>query len=199
MKRRLAAILALLMALTMMISMTACGSKQEEEDAEEIAAIDEAVTEEVENGPEVVYTIEAVDEVEDMNVPILVSSITLFDDGTVLVVPTDDLKKNEMKEDPDAPGIYPFADSGEVKDVSVVNWGNGGYRTIIAVLKDGTISCVNGAALVEDHIIAVLNNVAGRDDFESVENTADESAWGIIGITKDGEEVVLDYRLNFNN
>ena len=179
--------------------MTACGSKQEEEDAEEIAAIDEAVTEEVENGPEVVYTIEDVDEVEDMNVPIQVSSITLFDDGTVLVVPTDDLKKNEMKEDPDAPGIYPFADSGEVKDVSVVNWGNGGYRTIIAVLKDGTISCVNGAALVEDHIIAVLNNVAGRDDFESVENTADESAWGIIGITKDGEEVVLDYSLNFNN
>ena len=61
------------------------------------------------------------------------------------------------------------------------------------------ISCVNAGALIEDHIIAVMNNVAGRDNFVKVENVTDESASGIVGTTDDGEEVVLDYSINMTS
>lgn len=192
MDKRFYRIIAVIVTLLMMLSMTACGNKEAEEEVEE----DEVIIQEVEQGPEVVKSIDGIDTEDDKNVPMQIESITLFEDGTVLVVPTDDLKKNEMKDDEDAPGIYPFADSGKVKDVFVVNYGNGGYRTIIALLEDGTISAVNGNALIQDHIIAVMNTVAGRENFVSIENIMDESAYGIIGHTEDGEDVVLDYSLD---
>ena len=192
MKKKFASILALIMVLVMALSMTSCGNKEEEE---EIEALDEAVTEEVEQGPEAVKTIDEID--TEGEVPMQIESITLYEDGTVLLVPTDDLRKNEMKGDEDGEGIYPFADSGKVKDIYVLYYGNAGFRTVLALLEDGTLSAVNGKALIEDHIIAVMNTVAGRDDFVSVENTVDESAYGIIGHTKDGDDIVLDYSLNF--
>ena len=192
MKKKFASILALIMVLVMALCMTSCGNKEEEE---EIEALDEAVTEEVEQGPEAVKTIDEID--TEGEVPMQIESITLYEDGTVLLVPTDDLRKNEMKGDEDGEGIYPFADSGKVKDIYVLYYGNAGFRTVLALLEDGTLSAVNGKALIEDHIIAVMNTVAGRDDFVSVENTVDESAYGIIGHTKDGDDIVLDYSLNF--
>ena len=192
MKIRFASILALIMVLVMALSMTSCGNKEEEE---EEAAMDAAVTEEVEEGPEAVKTIDELDTEGD--IPMQIESITLYEDGTVLLVPTDDLRKNEMKDNEDGEGIYPFADSGKVKDIYVLYYGNAGFRTVLALLDDGTLSAVNGKALIEDHIIAVMNTVAGRDDFVSVENVVDESAYGIIGHTKDGDDIVLDYSLNF--
>ena len=194
MKKNIRIIFSLIMVLALMVSMASCGNEEEEE----IEAEDAAMTQEVEQGPAVKYTIDGIDESE-MDEPLQIESITLFEDGTVLVVPTDDLRKNEMKEDPEGEGIYPFADSGKVKDVYVMNFGNAGYRTIVALLEDGTISCVNAGALIEDHIIAVMNNVAGRDNFVKVENVTDESASGIVGTTDDGEEVVLDYSINMTS
>lgn len=192
MSKRLMSILALLMMLVMMVCMTACGNKEEEE---ETLAIDEEITQEVEQGPEAVKTIDNIDTEDE--IPLQIESITLYEDGSVLVVPTDDLKKNEMK-DSDAEGIYPFKDSGKVKDIYVVHYGNGGFRTILALIDDGTISAVNGNALINDHIIAVMNTLAGRDNFVSVENVAEEDAISIVGHTEDGEDIVLDYSLDFS-
>ena len=120
----------------------------------------------------------------------------MYEDGTVAIVPLDELKKNEITGDETA--VYPFADSGKVEDVNVTEYGNGGYRTIIALMKDGTISAVNGRALVEDHIFAVMDNVGSRDNFVAIETQTDESATSIIGITDDGKEIVLDYSMNFD-
>lgn len=191
MKKRFALVLALLLVIAMAVSMTSCSNKQEEPEEEG------AMTQEVEEGPVVIKTIDGVDD-DESDIPLQISSITLLQDGSVLVVPVDDLRKNEMKDDEDAEGVYPFADSGKVKDIYVMYYGNGGFRTLIALLEDGTISAVNGKALIEDHIFAVMNTVSGRDNFISVENVADESAWSIIGHTDDGEDIVLDYSLNFD-
>lgn len=193
-------IIALLLTLALVLCMTACGNKEEPEAAapEEETQTEEAAEPE-EEPVEVVKTIEDIDNPEELGprVPLMIDSITLFEDGTVAIVPTDDLKKNEIK-DEDEDAVYPFEESGKVKDVWVVDYGNGGYRTIIALMKDGSISAVNGRALVEDHIFAVMDNVANRDTFTDVENRTDEDASSIIGITKDGEEVILDYSLNFD-
>ena len=203
MKVRYKSIIALMLVMAMMICMTACGGSKEE--SEQADTVNETQTEESaepeaeeEELPEVVKTIEGIDDEENLKYrePLMIDSITLYDDGTVAIVPTEELRKNEIKDDAEA--VYPFEESGKVKDVWVVDYGNGGYRTIIALLKDGSISAVNGRALVEDHIFAVMDNVANRDTFTSVENRTDEDASSIVGITEDGEEVILDYSLNFD-
>jgi hypothetical protein len=204
MKVNYKSILALILALVMMICMCACGNKSEEADASGAAADSqteeqaEASEEPAEDLPEAVKTIEGIDDEETLKnrEPLMIDSITLYDDGSLAVVPNEDLRKNEIKDDAEA--VYPFEESGKVKDFWVVDYGNAGYRTIIALLKDGSISAVNGRALVEDHIFAVMDDVANRDNFESVENRTDEDASTIVGITEDGEEVLLDYSLNFD-
>lgn len=190
-------ILALMLALVMIICMTACkGGDEEEAESAGGTETEEAAAEE-EEPLAVVKSIEGVDEDLGPRLPLMIDSITLYEDGSVAIIPTEDLKKNEIK-DEDVDAVYPFEESGKVKDIYVVDYGNGGYRTIIALMKDGSISAVNGRALVEDHIFAVMDNVANRDNFESIENRTDEDASSIVGITEDGEEVILDYSLNFD-
>ena len=206
MKKKFLSILAMIMALVLMVSMTACGNKDEDSTdggdtvTEEAAGGDEDAAEgsgtDAAEMPEIVKTIDGIDEDLGPRLPLMIESITLYDDGTVAIVPLDELKKNEIKGDETA--VYPFADSGEVEDVSVTDYGNGGYRTVIALMKDGTISAVNGRALVEDHIFAVMDNVGSRDNFVAIETETDESATSIIGITDDGQEIVLDYSMNFD-
>ena len=194
MRKGLSAFVALLLVFAMVFTMTACGKKEEEPEEEAV------MSQEVAEGPVVIRSEDDID-ADKNDIPLQISSITLFEDGTLLVVPTDDLRKNEMKDDEEAEGIYPFADSGKkgkVQDFYVVYFGNAGYRTIIALMDDGTLSAINGRALVEDHIIAVMNNVAGREDFTGVENVIDEDGLSIVGYTEDDEEVILDFILNFD-
>ncbi len=191
--------LALLLALVMMI-VSACGGKDDSQDSaaegEETQTEETAGEEEAEETAEVVKTIDGIDEDLGPRLPLMIESITLYEDGTVAIVPTDELKKNELGDDETA--VYPFADSGEVDDICIVDYGNGGYRTILALMKDGSISAVNGRALVEDHIFAVMDNVANRDNFVKIENVTDEEGSTIVATTEDGTEVVLDYSLNFD-
>ena len=208
MKQLYRTITALMMALMLIICMSACGAKDDAGEAgaaadnqtETEAAADtegEDAAAADEEPAEAVKTLTP-DSEEDLgnNIPMQIDSITLYEDGSVEIVPTDDLKKNEIKDDSQA--VYPFKESGEVEDIYVVAYGNGGYRTIIALLKDGSISAVNGRALIEDHIFAVMDDVANRDNFVKVENVKGEDAFSIVATTDDGEEVVLDYSLNFD-
>ncbi len=194
-KRTIMTALLLILTLALMLYLTACGHRDEDQAEEQTA---EEVAEQIEDMPEIVDTIEGIDDDLGPLLPLQIQSVTLFEDGTVALIPTDDLKRNEIKDDAeDQEAIYPFADSGKVKKIYLVEYGNGGYRTIMALMKDGTLSAINGNALVEDHIIAVIPEVTGRDNFVDVEQRSDESGHYLIGITDDGEEVELDYSLNF--
>ena len=207
MRTRYKSLLALLLALVLMICMAACGGNEDEPE-EDIAADTqteeqagdeesaETAAEAETEKREIVKTIEGVDEDLGPHLPLQIDSIILYDDGSVAVIPLEDLKKNEIKDDAEA--VYPFEESGEVSDIYVMDYGNAGYRTIVALLKDGTISAVNGRALVEDHIFAVMDNVGNREGFTDVKNVQEEDAFGIIGISEDGSEVILDYSLNFD-
>lgn len=200
MKIKYRCVLAMILALVLMVCMSSCGKKDDgaaEDAASDAQTEQSADTEEAgEELPEVVKTIEGVDEDLGPREPLQIDSITLYADGSVAIVPTDDLKKNEIKDD--AQAVYPFKESGKVEDISVADYGNGGYRTIVALMDDGTISVVNGRALVEDHIFAVIDNVANRDNFVKIENVQEEDGFYIVGTTEDGAEVVLDYAMNFD-
>ena len=200
-KKRALGLLSLLLILALAMMLAACGAKAGEGSDE--TSVQEEVTEQEEAeepAAEVVKAIDEVDNVETNDLPLQIESITLFDDGTLRIVPTDDLLKNaETNDELVDEAIYPFEESGKVKDVYLVRYGNGGYRTIICLMDDGSLSALSANELIKDHITVVWDNLTGRDTYVSVEErlSEDEDAYGVVGITEDGEEIDLDFSLDF--
>jgi len=201
-KKRLLGLLVLLLILSMSVCVmfAGCGAKNGEEPAAEEAAEEEAEAEAEEPAVEAVKTINEID-TEDMNdLPLQIESITLLEDGTLRIIPVDDLLKNAETNNELVDGaIYPFADSGKVKDVYLVRFGNGGFRTIICLMEDGSLSAMSANELINDHITVIWDNLTGRDTYVSVEErlSEDGDAYGVVGITEDGEEIDLDFSLDF--
>lgn len=200
MKKILTIILTLMLISAMALTLGSCGSKDGETEPEETQT-EQTETEETEEpeAAEVVKTISDIDTEDMHDMPLQIESVTLFDDGSVMLVPLEDLKKNaETNDELDENGaMYPFADSGKAKDIYLVRFGNGGYRTIIALMDDGTLSALSAKELIEDQIAVVMPNVSGRDNFVSVEQKEYEDGFGVVGKTEDGEEVELDFSLDF--
>ena len=200
-KKRALGLLSLLLILALAMMLAACGAKDGEGSGEASGQEEVAEQEESEEpAAEVVKAIDEVDNVETNDLPLQIESITLFDDGTLRIVPTDDLLKNaETNDELVDEAIYPFEDSGKVKDVYLVRYGNGGYRTIICLMDDGSLSALSANELIKDHITVVWDNLTGRDTYVSVEErlSEDEDAYGVVGITEDGEEIDLDFSLDF--
>ena len=200
-KKRALGLLSLLLILALAMMLAACGAKDGEGAGEASGQEEVAEQEEAEEpAAEVVKAIDEVDNVETNDLPLQIESITLFDDGTLRIVPTDDLLKNAETNDELVDGaIYPFEESGKVKDVYLVRYGNGGYRTIICLMDDGSLSALSANELIKDHITVVWDKLTGRDTYVSVEErlSEDEDAYGVVGITEDGEEIDLDFSLDF--
>lgn len=201
----------MLLTLAMVFALCACGSKDKEKEAAEPAGTEteqtETGTDDTEDDSEpvdlsqVVKTLDEID-TEDMNdEPLQIESVTLLEDGSLRIVPRDDLLRNaETNDEIKGGAMYPFADSGKVQDFYLVRFGNNGYRTIICLMDDGTLSALSGKELIEDRIAVVMDNLSGRDTYVSVKQVEpddDEDAFGVIGVTKDDEEIELDFSLNF--
>lgn len=201
-KKRLLGLFLLILILSLSMTLAACGKKTgEETEGTESAQVEEPQEETAEEPVmEVVKSIDEID-TEDMNdLPLQIESITLFEDGTLRIVPTEDLLKNaETNKELVDGAIYPFEDSGKVKDVFLVRFGNGGYRTIICLMDDGSLSAMSAKELIEDHITVIWDNLTGRDTYVSVEErpSEDGDAFGVVGITEEGEEIDLDFSLDF--
>ena len=191
MKKRLTGLLVIIMALCLALS--GCGNKEEGSDTGSKKSADkktEAAT--------VVKTIDDIDTEGMQDVPLQLESVTLYDDGTVKVVPLDKVKEiAETNDELEDGAAYPFKDIGEVKDIYLVRYGNGGYRTLIALMEDGTLSAISAKDLIEEHILVVMPNLTGRDNYVSVEQVENEDAFGVIGKTDNDEDIELDYALDF--
>lgn len=194
MKKTLAILLMLVMLLSTAL-LSACGGKNEvPEDTGEPADSEPTVTDTV----EVVDSLVEIDTEDMMDVPLQIESITLFEDGKLRIVPTDDLLKNaETNKEVTDGAVYPFDDSGKVEKFYLVRYGNGGYRTIICLMDDGTLSALSAKELIEDHIFIVMDNVTGRDTYVDVKQMEYEDAFGVVGVTEDDEEIELDFSLDF--
>ena len=187
--------LSLMLIIAMVFMLAACGGKGgETEEAGEPTESEETVTETA----DVVKTLEEIDTEDMMDLPLQIKSITLFDDGTLAIVPVDDLLKNAETNNEVVDGaVYPFADSGEVKDFYLVRFGNGGFRTLICLMDDGTLSALSATELIDDHIFIVMDRLTGRDTYVNVKEVLYDDAFGVVGITEDNEEIDLDFSLNF--
>ena len=199
-KKRSLGLLAILLMLTLTVMLAGCKAKTAEEPAAEEVPEQEEVAEEEEPAVEVVKVIDEIDTEDMVEPPLQIESITLFEDGSLRIVPLEDLLKNAESNNEVVDGaIYPFEDSGKVKDVFLVRFGNGGYRTIICLMDDGSLSALSANELITDHITVVWDNLTGRDTYVSVEErpSEDEDSYGVVGITEDGEEIDLDFSLDF--
>ena len=189
-------LLCVLLMILLAAILAACGTAQKATGTAEA----EGVQEEAQEQPtvEIVKSIDEVD-TEDMHeVPLQIESITLFEDGSLRIVPTEDLLKNAETNNEVVDGaVYPFADSGKVKDFYLVRYGNGGFRTIICLMDDGSLSALSAKELIEDHITIVWDNLTGRDTYVSVKEVEREDGYGVVGITEDDEEIDLDFSLDF--
>ena len=190
MKKTITLLMTILMILAMMLGMSACkGSSGGGDDGKDNEPVE---TDKV----KVVESITDIDTEDMPDYPLEIESVTLYDDGSVKLVPTGDLKKNEIK-DEDTDAIYPFEEFGKVKEIYLVRFGNGGYRTVICLMEDGTLSALSARELIEDHIAVVMPNVSGRDNYVEVKQVQGDESFGVIGVTDEGDEVELDYSLNF--
>lgn len=186
-------LLTLLLILAMTFMLAACGGKGGDESGEP-ADGEPTVTDTV----KAVNYLEEIDTEDMMDIPLQIESITLFEDGSLRIVPTDDLLKNAETNDEVVDGaVYPFADSGKVEEFYLVRFGNGGYRTLICLMDDGTLSALSANELIQDHIFIVMDRLTGRDNYIDVKQAEYEDAFGVTGVTSDGEEIELDFSLDF--
>ena len=124
-----------------------------------------------------VKTIEEIDTEDMQDLPLQIKSITLYDDGTLKIVPAEELLKNAETNNEVVDGaVYPFADSGKVEDVYLVRFGNGGFRTLICLMDDGTLSALSAKELIDDHIFIVMDRLTGRDTYVNVKEVEYEDA-----------------------
>ena len=188
-------LLSLLLIIAMMFMLVSCGGKGGDSgQSAEPAETEESTTQ----SAEVIKTLEEIDTEDMQDIPLQIKSITLYDDGTLKIVPVEDLLKNAETNNEVVDGaVYPFTDSGKVKDFYLVRFGNGGFRTLICLMDDGTLSALSAKELIEDHIFIVMDNVTGRDTYVDVKQTENEDAFGVVGVTEDGEEIELDFSLDF--
>lgn len=216
MKKRTAIILTLIMIVSAALGLSACRKQNDDinadKDKEATTSVEtvEETSEEAGVQPkyspeDIVKTLEPdAEDVIGHDLPLQIESVVLYKDGSIEIVPTGDLKKNELGNSK-ASSLAPFAESGKAKDIYLCRVGNAGYRVILALMEDGTISAVNALSLLEDHICVVMDNVAGRDNFVGVEELNNDTSadadgaeveegegYSIIGKTEDGSDVVLD-------
>lgn len=192
MNKRLTVLFTIIMVLALVF--TGCGGKGASSESGGDSGKKKAETETA----AVVKTFDEID-TEGMNdEPLQLESITLYDDGSVRIVPLDKVKEIAETNDELKDGAtYPFEEIGKVKDIYLVRFGNGGYRTLIALMDDGTLSALSAKDLIEEHILVVMPNLTGRDTYVSVEQREKEDGFGVVGITDTDEEVELDFALDF--
>ena len=202
-RKKVLGLVAVLMIMALVIC--GCGKKAEESEAspnegtettEDANVADDANANA--NG-EIEEVIEPdAEDVIKQDVPLQIERITLYKDGSIEIIPTEDLKKNaeDNKELKDG-AMHPFEEFGKAKKIYLVRFGNGGYRTLIALMDDGTLAAMSAKELIEDHIAVVMPNMTGRDTYVDVKQVENEDSFGVVGVLDDGEEVELDFSLNF--
>ena len=188
-------LLSLLLIIAMMFMLVSCGGKGGDSgQSAEPAETEESTTQ----SAEVIKTLEEIDTEDMQDIPLQIKSITLYDDGTLKIVPVEDLLKNAETNNEVVDGaVYPFTDSGKVKDFYLVRFGNGGFRTLICLMDDGTLSALSANELIEDHIFIVMDRLTGRENYVNVKEVTYDDAFGVVGITEDDEEIDLDFSLDF--
>ncbi len=115
------------------------------------------------------------------NLPLGIDTVKLMSSGKVIFVPNDR-----------SIGMGDLTVANDVRDIYIFTFGNGGYRSILFVKNDNTVSAVNASSLIENKRIEVLDNLGGYTNVEYLESQADDYASSINVVLDNGEKHSLD-------
>ncbi|MBO4835052.1 MAG: hypothetical protein J5483_02980 [Lachnospiraceae bacterium] len=151
----------------------------------------EATTEEITTRPisaddPVIYQLTDIDSNEWWT-PTGLDAIILTASGRLSLLTNGELKKN-------VGGEVTLAMDAVAADL--FNYGNGGYRIVLFVRKDGTLSAVSASDMIDKHQITIIDNVGGLKYVTEIYETQEMDAFGIIARTQDGTETLVDPFLN---
>ena len=113
--------------------------------------------------------------------PLGIDSVKLMSSGKVILVTHDNNNTNEE-----------LTVSLNVKDIYIFPFGNGGYRSIIFLKNEGTVSIVNAEALIERKKIEVLDNIGEYTNVINIEQEKDKNGSLINVILESGDKYLLD-------
>ena len=127
--------------------------------------------------------IDDIDEDSMQYMPLGIDTIYLTEEGE-LILEFDDALEYAL-------GEYVLAAEG-VKDVWLLPFGNGGYRTVAMIREDGTVSAVNMTKLLTDQELEVMDGLGGYHGAASLESAHDVDAWYVEVVLDNGERYMLD-------
>ncbi len=113
--------------------------------------------------------------------PLGIESVKLMSSGKVILVTKNENTPNEEL----TVGV-------NVKNIYIFPFGNGGYRSILFLKNDGTVSALNASALIENQKIEIMDNIGNYNNIEEIESVKGTDASLIRAKTTSGEQVILD-------
>ncbi len=120
--------------------------------------------------------------------PLAIKRAELMSDGTVVIYNRGALAEKLGE-------TYVAFD--DCKEIFCPTYGNAGYRVLLGIKNDGTISAVSGKSLIEKKRFRLKNNLGDFKDVKTIEQHKDDSGSGIIVRFKDGSKKFLDEYLTF--
>lgn len=130
----------------------------------------------------IIKEIKDIDTNLNYELPLGLDSVKLMSSGKAILVETNN---NNMPSEE-------LTVSLNVKDIYIFPFGNGGYRSIIFLKNDGTISIVNSSALIENKRIEVLDNIGNYTNVISIKQEKDPSGTLINAVLESGEKLPID-------
>ena len=112
-----------------------------------------------------------------------INEIVLTEGGRLTAVTYGDLQANEGSE-------VTLATDAETFDI--LDYGNGGYRAIVFVRKDGTVSAVAPSPLIEEQRIENIDNIGELTRITTIYQVSDESGSRIAVVDEEGDETIID-------
>ena len=106
-----------------------------------------------------------------------------MEDGTLILETDGELEKAAGEE---------ITIASDATDVFVLPFGNGGFRSVIFLREDGSVSALNTSSLINDHNIDVMDQLGGYTDVKTLESAQDEDAFGINAVMNSGDKFPLD-------
>ena len=135
-------------------------------------------------GSRVIYKeISDIDETEGMYIPLNLDSIELLDSGTLILEPDDALEEAVGEK---------VTIATDATDVYVLPYGNGGFRSVLFIRKDGSVSALSTDALINSHEIRIMDNLGDYTEVKTIEGVQEIDAFGINALTSSGEKKPLD-------
>lgn len=131
----------------------------------------------------IVKEIDDIDENTLYYEPLGLDSVRLMDNGDLIAETEDELESTPGEE-------VKIAD--HVKDVYLLPFGNGGFRSLLFIREDGTVSAVNATELIVNKKLEIMDNLGGYLEVASLEGKADEDAHVIEVVMENGDHYLLD-------